>query len=151
MNRLGTFLLVLGLVLPAAPGQAADRADDVAAVVKGNNQAALDLYAQLRGQQSNLFFAPSSISAALGMTCAGARGETAEEMARALHFPLGVDRLAHAFGALHRQGAEGKKRGYELSTANALWAQKGEAFRREFLETVRTDFGAGLKIGRAHV
>ena len=50
---------------------------DVASVVGGNNRFALDLYARLRTEQSdNLFFSPGSISTALAMTYAGARGDT---------------------------------------------------------------------------
>ena len=48
---------------------------DLASVVEGNERFALDLYARLRTAQSgNLFFSPSSISTALAMTYAGARG-----------------------------------------------------------------------------
>ena len=59
---------------------------DVAAVVKGNDAFAFDLYAKLREKDGNLFFSPESISTALAMTYAGARGETAEEMAKTLHY-----------------------------------------------------------------
>ena len=59
----------------------------MSSVVEGNSQFAVDLYGKLRNQPGNLFFSPSSISTALAMTYAGARGETAEQMARVLHFP----------------------------------------------------------------
>ena len=52
-----------------------------------SNAFALDLYAQLRAGYGNLFFSPYSISTALAMTSAGARGQTLDEMARVLHFP----------------------------------------------------------------
>ena len=55
-------------------------------VVQGNNQFAIDIYARLRQQPGNLFFSPYSLSTALAMTYAGARGETAEQMAKTLHF-----------------------------------------------------------------
>jgi serpin B len=119
---------------------------DVAAVVKGNNQFAFDLYAQLRKQDGNLFFAPNSISTALAMTYAGARGDTADEMAKALHFTLPPDQLHPAFAALLKeQNGEGKKRGYQLSVANALWGQKGEGFKDDFLKLTRDNYGAGLR------
>jgi len=81
MNRtLFSFLTLAGLLL-AGPSQASDRA----ALVKGNNQFALDLYAKLKAQDGNLFFSPYSISTALAMTYGGARSRTADEMAKTLH------------------------------------------------------------------
>jgi serpin B len=138
-------ILVTGLGLTAAPEGRADKAD-VSAVVKGNNEFAFDLYARLRARDGNLFFSPNSISTALAMTSAGARGDTADEMAKALHFTLPPDRLHPAFAALLKAlNAEGQKRGYQLSVANALWGQKGEGFKPDFLKLAKDDYGAGLK------
>jgi serpin B len=118
---------------------------DLPAVVEGNTRFALDLYGRLRGQEGNLFFSPYSISAALAMTSAGARGETADEMAKVLHLSLGAERLAAAEGALAKQiNGGGQKRGYQLRTANALWGQKGFAFRPEFLKLTADGYGAPL-------
>ena len=66
----------------AAPAKAKE--DQLAALVRGNNAFALDLYKQLGKKEGNLFFSPYSISTALGMTYAGARGNTAKEMAQTL-------------------------------------------------------------------
>ena len=41
-------------------------------------------------------------------------------------------------------GPDGKPRGYQLSVANALWGQKGEAFLPEFLKVLKDNYGAGL-------
>ena len=49
---------------------------DLALLVEGNNAFALDLFQQLRAEPGNVFFSPYSISTALAMTAAGARGET---------------------------------------------------------------------------
>ncbi|HEX5268842.1 MAG TPA: serpin family protein [Gemmataceae bacterium] len=119
---------------------------DVATVVKGNNQFAFDLYDQLRKKDGNLFFSPESISTALAMTYAGARGDTADEMAKALHFTLPPDKLAPAFGALLKDlNGEVRKPGYRLAVANALWGQKGEGFKDDYLKVTKDDYGAGLR------
>jgi serpin B len=114
-------------------------------VAKGGMAFALDLYGQLASQPGNLFFSPYSISSALAMTCGGAAGHTAEEMARTLHLDLPAWRLHAAFGGLNEAlNAGGKKGGYSLSVANALWGQRGAAFLAPFLDLVRRGYGAGL-------
>jgi serpin B len=149
MKRIAV-VLVLGClavapVLAPARGHEKQAEEDARAVVRGNTAFALSLYARLRGEPGNLFFSPYSISTALAMTYAGARGETADEMARTLAFPLGSERLHPAFAALRAEVARGgNKRGCQLSVANALWGQKGLGFRPEFLATTGTHYGAGL-------
>jgi serine protease inhibitor len=140
-------LTVLAALLAAVGTmQAAERAaGDQAAVVKGNTAFAVDLYGNLRSQEGNLFCSPYSISTALAMTYAGARGPTADEMARTLHFTLDQDRLHPACGALRQVlGGDGKKRGYELYTANGLWGQKGYGFLDDFLKVTRDHYHAPL-------
>jgi len=64
-------------------------ASDRDAAVKGNTQFAFDLYNQVKkadGGDKHVVFSPVSISTALAMTYAGARGETEKQMAQTLHF-----------------------------------------------------------------
>ncbi|HKI33811.1 MAG TPA: serpin family protein [Gemmataceae bacterium] len=137
-------VLATGLGLPAAE-KAEPKNGDVAAVVKGNNEFAFDLYGQLREKEGNRFFSPYSISTALAMTHVGARGDTATEMAKALHFTLPPDKLNPAFAELIKQvNGEGRKRGYQLSVANALWGQSDLGFKEDFLKLTRDNYGAGL-------
>jgi serpin B len=115
------------------------------AVLDGQNAFALDLYARLRGEEGNLFFSPYSISTALGMTYAGARGDTAAEMAKTLHFPADAEKLHASNAALLGQlSGDGKDRGFQLNVANALWGQKGHPFLNPFLTLVRDRYRAGL-------
>src|SRR5262245_24552183 len=104
MNRgrlLPAGVLALTLVtLVVAADPPADGKSDRATLVQGNSEFAFDLYGKLRAGDSNLFFSPYSISTALAMTAAGARGPTAEEMARTLHFTLPGPRLHVTMGAL---------------------------------------------------
>jgi serpin B len=119
---------------------------EVKALVAGNDAFAFDLYARLRDQPGNLFMSPTSISTALAMTHAGARGETAAQMAKTLHFTLDRDRLDRAFATLLSDFNAGKRRRhYQLSVANALWAQKGFDFLPAFLKTTRDEYRAGLE------
>src|SRR5262249_9191142 len=148
--RLSLCVLLIGLALLTASmvlagGEPAAGKAGKAKVVQGNTAFALDLYAKLRGKEGNLFFSPYSLSTALAMTYAGARGETAEQMAKTLHFTLGQKQLHPAFHALLADLTPGgKKRGYQLAVANALWGQKGYGFLPDFLDTTRTNYGAGL-------
>ena len=96
----------------------------------GNSAFALDLYRTLSADDGNLFFSPYSISQALAMTYAGARGETERQMADTLHFALPQDTLHPAFNSLYldldsRGGGKGSNdpSAFRLNIANSLWAQ----------------------------
>jgi serpin B len=130
------------LVGQAEKPSAGDVKADKTAVVKANNEFALELYAKLRGQEGNLFFSPYSISTALAMTYGGARGQTAAEIAKTLHFPLEDQRLHAAFGELIREtNGYGMPREYQLSVANALWVQRGYPFHEAYLTLTKHNYG----------
>jgi len=112
---------------------------------EGNAAFAADLYQRVKSGDKNLFFSPYSLSSALAMTYTGARGQTATEMAAALHFDLPAAELPSAFAALdQRLSAIGKEGKVALNVANSLWLQRGYHFQKEFLETGRKSFGAEL-------
>jgi serpin B len=137
---------ILLLLTTATIGTVASAEESrMSSLVEGNSQFAVDLYGKLRNQPGNLFFSPSSISTALAMTYAGARGETAEQMARVLHLPAPQDKLPEAFRWLHaalRPVAE--KPSYRLNVANRLWGQQGYHFLPDFLAVTRDFFHAEL-------
>ena len=118
---------------------------DAKALVEGGNRFAIDLYKKLAAEPGNVVCSPYSVSAALTMTYAGARGETAAEMAKVLHIAGLAARVhpAHADLAwrLKSDPAKGQP---EFNVANALWGQTGYGFRPEFLALTRTHYGAGL-------
>ena len=116
---------------------------DQAAVAEGNNAFAVELYGQLRKQNGNLFFSPESISTAFAMAYAGARGDTASEIAKALHFTLPPERLHPAMGAL-LANLNAAHDGYQLRVADALWAEKDYTFLDDYLKLTSTDYGAGF-------
>jgi serpin B len=107
---------------------------------------ALDLYARLNKGGENLFFSPYSIYTALAMTYGGASGETAGQMAKALHSDASQAELATALGPeMQALNAGGKKGGYSLSVANALWGQTGADFKKSFLDLVSNVYAAGFQ------
>ena len=126
---------------------------DLDLLVEGNSAFAFDLYQALKEQDGNLFYSPHSISVALAMTYAGARAETAEEMAATLQFLLAQERLHPAFNwldaelASRGEGAQGKDdEGFRLNIVNAIWGQKDYSFLADFLDVLAEDYGAGLRI-----
>ena len=114
-------------------------------LVSGNTSFALNLYGSLRQEEGNLFFSPYSISQCLAMVYAGARGETAGEIASAIDFGLPEERLHPAFDALDLSLLErANVSGNELSVANGIWAQRGFPVKREYLDLLAAYYGAGL-------
>ena len=118
------------------------------ALAAGNNAFAFDLYRSIRAGQGNLFYSPYSLALALAMTYAGARGNTEQQMAHALHFTLPQSQLHGAFNALDlKLNTTGQANAdFKLSLANSLWGQTGFTFRPEFLDTLAENYGAGLRL-----
>jgi serpin B len=113
------------------------------AVVQGNTAFALDLYAELKAARGNLFFSPYSISTALAVTYAGARGNTAEQMAATLHFPAEPKRLHDGFASLQAGLAAIQEHGrVELRAANSLWPQMDYVLLKEFVSLAEDTYGA---------
>jgi serpin B len=115
-------------------------------LVAGNTAFALDLYRVLmQDTEQNLLYSPYSLSVALVMTYAGARGETERQMAEALHLPA-QDQVHPAFNALDQAlAARGAQEGVSLAFANALWPQRGYSFLDSFLDLLAENYGAGLR------
>jgi len=127
------------LLVPSAQGQTPDPARPPAELVQGNTAFALALYGRLREKPGNLFLSPYSLSTALAMTSAGARGETARQMKSALGLP---DAAPHdAFRALRAAIASTPG----IRTADGLFGQRGFAFLPEFLELAVTRYDARLE------
>lgn len=79
------------------------------------------------------------------MTYAGARGNTAKQMAEVLHFNSEQEKLPAIFAEMIKDiNARGTQGNYQLSVANALWGQKGYKFLKEFIDLVNDNYGAGL-------
>jgi serpin B len=135
------------LVRAAPPPRAATAPEsDVAAAVRGSTALALALYQRLGSGDENLVASPSSLATVLAMALPGARGRTAEEIARVLHTTLDPGRLAAAMGTLdagigQRVSASNTA---ELDVSNALWSQRGYTVRPVFLELLAGAFDTGV-------
>lgn len=127
------------------------------------NDFAYRFYGQVAADQAgNLFFSPFSIHAALSMTYAGARGDTAKEMQEVLAFQYapdeGIEHAAYSqlLGALNSpptvsvDAMEGRKAStverpaFELTVANRLWGQQGFAWNPGYIQLVEREYGGGL-------
>jgi len=122
--------------------------ETLAALVAGNTGFAFDLYQAIRREEGNLFFSPYSISAALAMTYAGARGETESQMVEVLGF-LPQEDLHAGFNALDlslQAQTTDEDGGFQLNIANALWGQLDYTFLQGFLDVLAANYGAGLHL-----
>ena len=139
--------LALSASIGAATGQGASASETAAG--DSINAFAQDLYAQLQSEKGgggNLVMSPFSIATALAMTYSGAEGETAAQMANALHLPQDPNAVSSEFGALLSDlNSAGQAGGFTLNTADALWGQQGLPFNSAFLNLMQSDYGGQLR------
>lgn len=105
-------------------------------VIQANNQFALDLYQRYNSNNENIFFSPYSISTAVAMSYEGARENTAAEIQKTFHFPENIETLQQGSAALNSQINQ-PNQSFQLSTANALWAEKTYPFAQEYLDNTQ--------------
>lgn len=140
---LGTVLWV-GLL--NAPGSAS-ATPVYTPLVAGNTDFALNLFGRLQAANSgNLFFSPYSISTCFGMVYAGARGQTALQMAGALDLSTNQADVGSEFGALQSElNAQQDVNGISLNVANGLWAQTNYPFLPAFPDNASTNYDASVQ------
>ena len=94
----------------------------------------LELFARLAAAEGNVACSPFSVRVALALAQGGARGATAEEMARVLRLgPGGHDEIAELLRRMQ---------GEQVAVANALWLQAGDPILPAYLDLARTRYGA---------
>ncbi|WP_437631614.1 serpin family protein [Sorangium sp. So ce854] len=145
-----------GCVLPSDATRIEDpdvSAEDRASLSRNNASFALDLGRALHSSTENVIYSPFSISTALAMTYAGARGATEQEMAATMRFELPQERLHPAFNHvdLHlNKFAEGSGPsgggGFRLHTANSIWSQIGLPLDKPFLNVLGENYGAHVRL-----
>ena len=111
-----------------------------------SNATGLDIYRQLAAGDGNLAMSPASISTALAMTYAGARGETAMVMSRGLHLHATPDEATRLAGAAVQAFNDPSRTAYELSVANRLFGDRSYRFEPAFVRRTGEAFGAELQV-----
>jgi serpin B len=113
------------------------------AMATADREFAFDLAKRI-SPDDNAVFSPASIQLALGMTYAGARGATATQLQRALHFDRSLDMHAQA-AALLASLASLQHDDQAFRIANRLYAQSRYPWSKAFLDLTAKDYGAGLE------
>jgi serpin B len=156
-----TLCLATATLVTMAASRAADEApsEGVAprALAQQINRSAVDLYLALGKTNANLVFSPISVSELMAMLYEGARGRTATQIARVMHFdataagtsrgmsellpksrPIGGTKLPQnaARSPADSSGDEG------FTVANSIWVQKDFKIRDVYASTSRRDFSA---------
>jgi serpin B len=135
--------------------QTSEPTTDFSQLVEGNAAFGFDLYHQLaEGENGNILYSPYSISLALAMAYAGARGETEQQIANTLHFTLPQSELHPMFAALNAELANRAQPSssdvetppLQLNIANALWGQVGTEFNADFLQLMEDNYGGALRL-----
>jgi serpin B len=128
-------------------------ASDIAVVADGNNAFGWSLFNNLHTSNDNVFISPYSISLALAMAWVGAKGNTATEMAQALHFAYTDNRLLSTINTIDQKlatrgkGAAGNEgTGFTLQLADALWGEQTYTFLQSYLDPLAQYFGAGMRL-----
>ena len=139
-------VLLLGFMIFSVSLANAAGKNNTAALVDGNGRFAFDLFRQISGENpgKNVLISPFSISTALAMTYAGARGDTETQMARTLHF-RSQDALHPAFMELDGQLFNKERRDYKLYISNALWGQNDYRFSAGFKGLIKTYYDGGFR------
>jgi serpin B len=110
-----------------------------------NNLFTFDLYQSMKETTGNIFFSPYSIYNALAIAYAGAKGDTARQIAKVLHFDLQDSSLHSSLQALQKDIERCNSENTQLRLSNALWGQKGWPFLPGFLNLIDTHYGDCFK------
>ena len=151
-------VILLAVFLAVLPARA-DQSDSIA--MNAINALGIDLLHQATSPGANALLSPYSIQMAMAMACAGADGQTRDEMVRVLHYPPDEAQLDHSLAALQTdltgimqreatQAANLQRYGITndpltLITANRLFGQQGYDFRPAYLALLNDTYLAPLE------
>jgi len=134
-------LIVLLLILISQKNIFADDSNSFSEVVNGNNNFCFELYSNLSNENSdNLFFSPYSISTAIAITYEGAKEDTKDQIQKVFHFPVNDNIRRFGFLEIYNQINKSEK-DYQLTTANALWAEQKYIFLESYFSIIKNYYG----------
>jgi serpin B len=137
LSALAATHLALAGEKPSREGQN----NDLNAFASETNQFGYDLFQRLRTSAGNLFFSPYSISSCLAMAAVGARGNTAQQMAKVLRLSPDQQRYSNLHAGLMKSVLDNSK-GYKISIANAMWGQEAHPFQKDYTNLVQSLYRA---------
>ena len=97
---LGVICVALVVLWLAVASQSVNMAASRSTAVNAVNALGIDLLRQTAPSSSNALLSPYSVQLVMAMTCAGADGQTRDEMMRALHYPQDENQLNRSFAEL---------------------------------------------------
>jgi serpin B len=147
-------LLLTACFSIAAPARAdvppqprAPLTDAVRNAALANNQFTFDIFREVSASKSpgdNLLISPFSVTTALAMTYAGARGQTADQMADVFHWTGAPEQTHEGYGGWLADLNAPRQVG-DLTAVNRLFAQEGYPFRQSYLDLVAGVYDAPVE------
>lgn len=140
--RLFTFLLYCSVCHSAVN-------DHLHLIVLSSNKFAVNLHSVLRKQEGlkndNIFFSPSSLSVAFGMTFMGSRKRTKAQISKAFYWEGLDEREIHsAFKTFHEAIHSSDRNDIQLRMVNRIWGHHELEGTTEFSEGTREFYNAGM-------
>ena len=121
---------------------------NLSVLIDGNNDFALAMYNLLKKEKKgNVFYSPYSISLIMAMAYAGAKDETATQIADAMRYKLSPDDLHSAFNFLSQSLAThtSNENDFSLKIVNDIWSQKDYYFSEDYIDTLTKHYGSALQ------
>ncbi|GAB1285327.1 Serine (or cysteine) peptidase inhibitor, clade B (ovalbumin), member 3A [Apodemus speciosus] len=116
----------------------------------------LELYWQLRESEGNIFYSPLSIMTALGMLQLGAKGNTEQQIEKALQFNETTKKTTEKSADRHEENVHEQFQklmtqlnksndAYDLKAANSIYGAKEFQFLQTFLEDIKEYYKANVE------
>jgi serpin B len=114
------------------------------AIGLASNQFGMDYVNEAK--EGNYFISPLSISTAMAMTYAGAKGRTAEDFEKVMHFDNSKGNF-HELNGMYQQKLNENLDEVQWNLANRLWGFGPSPFEQEFLEINSKFYNAPIEFG----
>lgn len=119
-------------------------ASDVAGVASANTDFGFKLLPKVTEGDGNMVFSPYSVTQAMAMAAAGAKGTTLSGIEKALGFPYAQPRFLSALNGADLKLRAKAAAGPQINIVNDIWTQKGYMMQSAYLDALAVHFGAGV-------